>query len=257
MAEKREDRSSDEIRRDMEGTRAEMHETVDALERKLSPGQMVDDLWNRARDSAPGSAVSDVATTVRDHPLPASLVGLGLAWMAVERARSASSVDTDRLSEEDEGRRRGGDGLARVGHEARDRGRKAERRLRSSMEEQPLVLGAVAFGLGLAGGLALPTSRFEDRTLGETADTVKHEAGEVARDAVEGGKEMAKDAARAARDVVEEQDVSGKMEAAAEQVLDEAKATVRRRARKTPGEKAPKKKASSRKADAGDDRRGE
>ena len=47
MADDYDDRSADQIRRDIEGTRADMHETVEALERKLSVGQLVDEVWGR------------------------------------------------------------------------------------------------------------------------------------------------------------------------------------------------------------------
>jgi hypothetical protein len=59
------------------------------------------------------------------------------------------------------------------------------------LEDQPLVLGALAFAAGAALGATLPHTRQEDEMLGEAADQVKREAGHVAADLYEQGKEKA------------------------------------------------------------------
>ena len=79
-------RSSEQIRRDLEGARSELHHTVDALEHRLSPGQVVDELWGRVRGtSTDESSVRVLGDMVRRHPAPAALIGLGLAWMAMDK----------------------------------------------------------------------------------------------------------------------------------------------------------------------------
>ena len=86
-------RSSDQIRRDLEGARSELHHTVDALEHRLSPGQIVDELWGRMRGSADEGAMRAFGHLVRSHRAPAALIGLGLAWMAVERTGAGRSEE--------------------------------------------------------------------------------------------------------------------------------------------------------------------
>jgi hypothetical protein len=86
-------RSSDQIRRDLEGARSELHHTVDALEHRLSPGQVVDEIWGRMRGSADGGAMRAFGHVVRSHRAPAALIGLGLAWMAVERTGAGRSEE--------------------------------------------------------------------------------------------------------------------------------------------------------------------
>ena len=311
MADRQDNRSSDEIRRDIEGTRAEMHETVDALERKLSVGQLVDEVWGRVGGGgSAGSAASTVGDTIRDHPIPLALMGLGVAWLAVDKATGSShdvgpgtyrradgrtgpyrgdAVDSDdssaldtvkdkarsaaetakgKASEAastvkskasdaaDTAKRKadamgpdGGTGSAewsdsggrdlgdrasetadRARREAEHRARQAKRGFWSAMEEQPLALGAVAFGLGLAGGLSAPTTRWEDEAMGEAADAVKGEVKREAKDAAGSAKAVAKDAAKAAKEEADRQDVVGDLKESAERIAAEAKDTVEERA---------------------------
>jgi ElaB/YqjD/DUF883 family membrane-anchored ribosome-binding protein len=64
------------------------------------------------------------------------------------------------------------------------------RQLGSLFEQQPLIAGALAFAAGAAIGAALPHTREEDRLVGEAADKIRREAGQVAGDLYEKGKEQ-------------------------------------------------------------------
>lgn len=114
------------------------------------------------------------------------------------------------------------------------------------MNEQPLAVGAMAFGLGLASGLSVPTTRWEDETMGGAADEVKREA----RSATESVKEAAKATASAAKDEVDRQDVSGQLEESARQVAarakEEAKEQVREKDLDSDGVKERASKAGHR-----------
>lgn len=324
MADGYDDRSAEQIRRDIEGTRADMHETVEALERKLSVGQLVDEVWGRMGGGR--SAVAAAGATVRDHPVPLALMGLGIAWLTVERltggsggnhhavgpgtweraegrvgpyrgdavshdheddepsalerakdkagaaldsARSAweetrtrthSAADKarERSASAREGARdragsvadaaRGGAAHVRAGihsaagavdtareragagwSRARSGARRWNRGLRSAMDEQPLAMGAVAFGLGLASGLAVPTTEWEDRTMGPAADAVKDEAKVAARETVVGAKHAAEDATAAARAEADRQRLGEQIQDSAREVAEEAKAAAQER----------------------------
>ena len=276
------ERSSDQIQRDIERTRAEMSETIDALEQRLSPGDLVDELWNRVKAGETGT---NIGATVRDHPVPLALMGLGLGWLAIEkatgsrteelRARYGSSgegtyaraegrvgpyrgdevIDADlrydahdgvgdRIGEAAEGlkdrvtgvgsevrdrlgevtgqvrdrfsaatesaRERmyemgdrsavGGDGGPDMGERARrlrdgassrmDHARETMHRRESQLEQTfhslldtyPLALGAISFGLGLAAGASVPTTRREDALMGEASDSLREEVKGTARE---------------------------------------------------------------------------
>lgn len=299
---KTDNRSSEEIRRDIEGTRADLHETVDALERKLSVGEIVDELWGRMKggsDSSPASAVGDV---IRDHPVPLAMMGTAVAWMAVERATrsegdrlrsqygeegpgthsraegrrgpyrgdelgNGASSDDDSMMERakdmaESAKAKAGDAKARAGdakakvsnatdrlgskasdgadtvksqtssaaHAVKSTARDAKRGFRSLMEDQPLAIGAIAFGLGLAGGLAAPTTRWEDETMGDAADAVKDSAKDAVTDAADSARDVAADTAAAVKDEAERQGVVDDLEQSAKQIADRATETARRRA---------------------------
>ena len=84
--------SSEEIRSDIKGTRREMDETLDELGERLHPRHLLDDIFDIFRSSPSGNASRDqiartsnrlarkVANELREHPLPALLVGAGLVW---------------------------------------------------------------------------------------------------------------------------------------------------------------------------------
>ena len=303
-------RSSEEIRQDIERTRAEMHNTVDQLEAKLTPGQVLDEIWGRLRGGSGGAG--DV---VKEHPVPLALMGLGVAWLAVERAtggghashgghghhgyigsqaRAEGRVGPYRGDEIDDIRfsdlpgavgdgARDGDGhglKAKVGgiadgakeklsgatnrlsgvmddarehasqlgesaHERIDglrehagelRGRAGETARRAGggidrvIHDQPLIAGAVTFGLGLAAGLAMPATRLESEHLGEKADALKATARERVSEVKDSVKEVASETAQAvkevARDAMDDPALKEALVAKVKDVADQTKTAV-------------------------------
>lgn len=61
------------------------------------------------------------------------------------------------------------------------------------LEDQPLVMGALAFAAGAALGATLPHTKQEDEILGDVSDDVKREAGKAASGLYEQGKEKAEE----------------------------------------------------------------
>ena len=51
------------------------------IQEKLSPGQMVDELLNYAKDSGGSEFVADLGQSVRTNPLPVALLGMSLMWL--------------------------------------------------------------------------------------------------------------------------------------------------------------------------------
>jgi hypothetical protein len=72
-------RSPAEIESDIARTRAEMDSTLAALEKKLSPGELVDKALGYV--GGPREFYDNLGHTVRDYPVPTTLVGIGLAWL--------------------------------------------------------------------------------------------------------------------------------------------------------------------------------
>ena len=86
---------------EIERTRADMSETVDAIQRRLNPEtlkeqardrlhEVTEDLKDQAKDRAHEATVgrardagSGITETIRENPLPAALTGIGLGWLLV------------------------------------------------------------------------------------------------------------------------------------------------------------------------------
>ena len=84
------DRSSDQIRSDIDRTRAELDETFSALESKLTPGQIMEEAWASSR-AAPRRELPGSSASCEEHPLPAAVIGLGAGWLLVESSRKSES----------------------------------------------------------------------------------------------------------------------------------------------------------------------
>ena len=76
------------IERDLSGTRARLDATIDALRRRLAPGEMADRAIAYARGSGGGAFGRNLAGTVRDRPVPVALLGAGIAWLMLADWRS-------------------------------------------------------------------------------------------------------------------------------------------------------------------------
>lgn len=106
------DQRSQEIREEIAQTRDDMSETIDAIQDRLAPSNLVAhagetvrnaatakvkqmaNTANNAADQVLGSSLMD---TVRSNPLPAALIGLGAAWMIFSnRSRSGNGGGSNR-----------------------------------------------------------------------------------------------------------------------------------------------------------------
>lgn len=321
------DRNSDEIRREIERKRLEMDRTVDELERRLTPAQMLDHALWMIRGSDTGSerartVVNGVVGFAKNHPIPVALMSAGAAWLAAESRRDehvgpgtyapaegrvgpymgdaldegplrdgdaygASSdggpsvVDRtkekvhsvgdrvhevadsarDRLSlardsaldrveaakesaryRVDAVRESALDGVAatrergaelawRARGEAALRARQARSQFDTTLEENPLVLGALAFGLGLAAGVAAPTTRVENDLMGAKSDALKGEARTLTHETVRAARAAGAEALSVARrealpeNIVDE--VRGRVSRVASNAITAAKETAR------------------------------
>jgi hypothetical protein len=80
-----------------------------------------------------------------------------------------------------------GEWLGQAQHQAQ----RVEERLQVTMQESPLGIGAVAFALGTAIGLAVPPTRKENEWMGETRDRLLDRAQSVAHDTMEQVQDVA------------------------------------------------------------------
>jgi Protein of unknown function (DUF3618) len=88
-------KSADEVQREVRQSRAEVEDALEAIQDRLSPGQMFDQAVNYLRGSGGNEFMRNLGATVRDNPVPLALLGTGLAWLMFSRARPRRPYDQD------------------------------------------------------------------------------------------------------------------------------------------------------------------
>jgi ElaB/YqjD/DUF883 family membrane-anchored ribosome-binding protein len=245
------DRETDERTRALQAeiadTREELSETLEAIQERLRPGNIMSNatetVKEKARESVRGLAdnagerasgmmrqsrrtAGDVVENVKNNPLPALMIGAGVAWLLMDRSRrddsqqwntrqhawssnttSGFGVDEDDADYSDidyrrdiASQRRGisgtvSDRASNVVDSARDRWQRTTRSttngLQRLMRDNPLLVGATAIVVGAAVGAALPETERENEFMGETRDSVVNQAQELAQNTASTVKEVA------------------------------------------------------------------
>lgn len=99
-----------EIRARIERTRAEMSQTIDAIQERLNPTHIAEQVRDTVREATIGRAeqmVNEVTDSARDmssnivdtvirNPVPAALVGIGLTWLYMQGSQSHASRRSSR-----------------------------------------------------------------------------------------------------------------------------------------------------------------
>jgi gas vesicle protein len=156
----------DAIREDIEQTRADMSETVEAIGYKA-------DVPSRAKDK--------VSQTVDNMKNKVS----GTAT----RAKEAVTGTTSRVGE-----------ATPSGGQVKQQAKRAV----GLAQENPLGLAVGAVALGFLAGLAVPSTRMENQRLGPVADQVKDKVKETGQEALDRGKQVAQEAASSAAETAKE-----------------------------------------------------
>jgi len=160
----------DAIREDIEQTRAEMSETVEAIGYKA-------DVPSRAKDAV-SEKVENVRSKVADT-----------ATRAKEAVTGATSQVGDRVV----------DATPSSGQV-----KQQARRTAGLAKENPLGLAIGAAAIGFLAGLAVPSTQVEDEKLGPMADQVKDKIKETGQEAMDRGKQVAQEVASSATDTAKQ-----------------------------------------------------
>jgi F0F1-type ATP synthase membrane subunit b/b' len=192
----------DAIRQDIEHTRAEMTDTVEAIGYKAD---------------VPARAKEKVSEKVDAAKAKVS--------QATTRAKEAVAGSTSRA----------GDTAARVGDAAPsgDQVKHTARRAAGLAQENPLGLAIGAAAIGFLAGLVVPSTRVEDERLGPVADQVKDTVKETGQEALERGKQVAQEAVSSAAETARQrgqqqgQDLADSAKQRAQEVREEAREQVR------------------------------
>jgi hypothetical protein len=206
-------RDPNDLERQAEKIRADMDRTLDALERKFSPEQLLDRSLGYLRDHG-GEITQTLGATMRNNPVPIVLTLAGVTWLVAssynsrqapgqdlssrfarsgvgQKLQQRASTARERLHSSVESTRERlsttrGAASGRVSgamHSARDsarmRARQVQDRVYTMMDDQPLVLGALAVAVGAIIGTAIPSTQYENRVLGQARDRTFSKAQEL------------------------------------------------------------------------------
>ena len=156
----------DRIRVEIERTRAEMEDTVDAIGYKADVKSRAKESLQETRDSAKESLMG-TTRSVKEK-----LVG-------AKDSVSETAPDREQVKQQ-------------------------ARQAKGLAQENPIGLALGAVAVGFVAGLLLPSTRVEDERIGPMADEIKEKAKETGQEAVERGKEVAQQAAESAKETAKE-----------------------------------------------------
>ena len=226
---------------EIDATREDAGQTLDALQEKLSPAQLFDQsltyLTERGYDLACG-----IGRAAREHPVPFALAAAGALWY-LSRRGSGDELEIE-LDEDLEVETLGGlEGMESgdqaymgemggqtesVARRATQRARAAAGRARAAagratdvvgrgtrraggefsrmLHEQPLLIGAIGLAVGAAIATLVPVSGREEELLGDRSERLVRRAKEKAHEQVDRARDKARRAAEAARSAITESD---------------------------------------------------
>jgi ElaB/YqjD/DUF883 family membrane-anchored ribosome-binding protein len=253
-----EERSPEEIRAEIERTRSEMSNTINSIQEKLSPENLKDQAQEIVRDATIGrveqmtdqatqkvrSAGDTIMETIRQNPIPAVMVGIGLSWLVTASMTNGSRQTYNNYqsrygTNQTYGRQTqskvqeiAGDVQDKAGQlvddarnqvqnlseEARERADEMAMRLQEQKEmaadrftqilnDRPLAVAAAAFAVGAAIGLSLPETYRENQWMGEMRDNFVEKAQETTQTTIQKVRRVAEEAGRTVREEAEEQEL--------------------------------------------------
>jgi ElaB/YqjD/DUF883 family membrane-anchored ribosome-binding protein len=231
-------KSASELEGEIRMIRSEMDETLRALERRFSPGELLDRALHRL-PGGPKEFANNLGIALRDNPLPAALTGIGIAWLMasagsprhttrihrtgragrkIREARQTVSERFHKVGEQMHEARESmqGRGAAisekmgtareragQIGHRVQERGRNMKAGMVDMSNEHPVLLAGVGLAVGAFIGALVPSTRCEDRLMGEARDTAVEHAKEKGREQMETAEAVFQEGKEAAQEETE------------------------------------------------------
>jgi uncharacterized protein YjbJ (UPF0337 family) len=195
----------DEIRADIERTRAALSDNVDDLAESVKPKNVAGRQVGKVKEAA--SNLKDRVMGSDDDDYSGSAVG-------TVGGKASSAKDT----------------VSEKASDARDAVRQAPSRMKRRAQGNPLAAGMIAFGLGMLVSSLIPSTEKEREAvsqLQENLEPVKEKASEVAQDMAENLRQPAQEAAESVKAAATEgvENVKQEGQSAAADVKDQAQAS--------------------------------
>lgn len=205
-------KSSDRLSRDIASTRRRLEEDANALRSRISAKEFLRPVRERVTGTL-GEGGEKILEAFREHPLPLSLVGIGLGWLLLrdllenrregpaESSAAGSESATERVkgaahrvgeaaghaasavSEKAGAATRKMSGMA---HQATEAARKGAEKtadwLTHTLEDNPFALAVGAMAVGMVAGLVMPVTRKEEEALAKTGEKMANPAKEETPD---------------------------------------------------------------------------
>ena len=198
------ERRAREIRAEIDQTREELTETVDAIQEKLRPANVVAsaasattervkhmayNAADRADEFMTSSGARPMLERLTSKPFPLALTIIGATWLLAgdDRSRSDYAAQRDYST---------GSGSPRGSHATQSPSQmmnRGKRQVQSMIRDYPLAVGAAALILGASLGMAVPETQAENDMLGETRDATLKRAQDAASSAVSKVKDATAD----------------------------------------------------------------
>ena len=224
------------IRAGIQETRERISNDLDEIGERLNPHSIKEDIKDGIREATIGrveemaqevgdklnDASYGLVGAIRENPLPAAMAGIGLAWLFMSRKPHGPNQYTtgryerqnfegdsygasqSRLGEMTESVKETVTGVAGQAQQAVSRVANPTR-LQTIFYENPLAVGAGVMALGLAVGLAAPSTPPEQRLLGDVGEQITNKASEVARETTEKAQQVAQRAIEQTKNVAREE----------------------------------------------------
>ena len=219
----------DEIRADIERTRATLSNDVDDLAESVKPKSVAQRQVDKVKDAA--GSLKDRVMGSDDDDYSSSTVG-DKAYAAKDAVADRAYAAKDAVADKAYAAR---DTVSEKASDAADAVREAPTTLKRKTQGNPLAAGVIAFGLGMLVSSLIPSSEKERQAVSQLQDNlepVKQKATEVAQDVGENLRPAAQEAAQSVKSTAQEgvENVKQEGQSAAQDVKDQAqdsKDTVR------------------------------
>jgi len=196
---------TEELKREIDDTRENLGATLDAIGDRVSPGRIAERRVNRVRQSTNRlrDKVMGATDTTKTH------IGQGYGNVSGTLGDTSGSVK---------------DSIAGTAGSVTDTVKSAPDSLMQQTQGNPLLAGALAFGVGAFVASLLPTTEAEQSVAGSVAQPLKSQLSEIGSEIADTAKETAQDAMESTKQVVADakDEVTQEAAGAAQQVKSEA-----------------------------------